>query len=107
MIQRRHHPISLEQAAHESPVLEGLMQQVQRAKDFQARLQPMIPTGIRAALRYGKVDENGQWCVFVSNAAAAAKVRQLLPQWVAYLQQQGCAIRGIDLRIGAQQGTEL
>lgn len=106
-MQRHHQSITLEQAAHDSPVLEGLMQQVQRSKDFQKRLQPMVPAGIRAALAYGKVDENGQWCIFVHNAAAAAKVRQLLPQWVAYLQQHGCAVQSIDLRVDAQQQTKV
>lgn len=107
MQSRRHHSITLEQAAHASPVLGGLMQQIQRTKDLQTRLQPMIPKGIRAALAYGKVDENGQWCIFVHNAAAAAKVRQLLPQWVAYLQQHGHAIASIDLRVDAQQRSKL
>lgn len=101
-MQRRDHPITLEQAVNASPVLESLMQQVQRSKDFQAILQPLVPAGIRAALAYGKIDEHGQWCIFARNAAAAAKVRQLLPQWVAYLQQQGCAIQNIDLRVDVQ-----
>lgn len=104
---RRHHSITLEQAAYDSLVLGGLMQHIQRTKDLQTRLQPMIPVGISAALAYGKVDEQGRWCIFVHNAAAAAKVRQLLPKWVAYLQQHGYAIDGIDLRVDAQQRSKL
>ncbi len=107
MKKRHHQAITLEQAANESPVLGSLMQQALRAKDMQAKLQPLVPEGIRPALAYGKVDEHGQWSIFVHSSAAAAKVRQLLPKWVAYLQQQGCAIQGILLRVDAQQQTKV
>ncbi len=60
----------------------GLAQLTRMAKDAQSRLetvQALVPASLRAGLLAGAVDEAG-WTLLVTNASAAAKVRQLRPQ---------------------------
>ncbi|MDO5654034.1 MAG: DciA family protein [Brachymonas sp.] len=98
-MQRRHHqPFTLEEAAHEAPVLGRLMQQAEASRACADCIAPLVPPALRAQISYGGIDENGQWCVLVPHHAAAAKLRQLLPRWLERLQQQGFAVQGIRLK---------
>ena len=96
-MQRRHHPVSLEQAAEEAPVLSQLMQKTQLSQCAQT-IAELVPPPLRSHLAYGQIDQ-GEWCVLVQSNAAAAKVRQLLPLWLERLQQQGLDVQRIRLRL--------
>lgn len=97
-MQRHHHPISLEQAAEEAPVLSQLMQKTRLSQQCAQSIADLVPAPLRPSLAYGSVEE-GEWCVLVQNNAAASKVRHLLPLWVSRLQQQGLGVRRIRLRL--------
>ncbi|GAA4328905.1 hypothetical protein GCM10023165_01540 [Variovorax defluvii] len=95
---RRSHPVSLQQAAEDSPTLAGLMA---RARDSQERLQAirdLIPPEMRAAVQAGPVEE-GNWCLLVQGSAAAAKLRQLLPALQARLKSRGWAETALRLKV--------
>lgn len=97
-MQRHHHPISLEQAAEEAPVLSQLMQKTRLSQQCAQSIADLVPAPLRPSLAYGSVEE-GEWCVLVQNNAAASKVRHLLPLWVSRLQQQGLGVQRIRLRL--------
>lgn len=61
-------------------------------------LRPLIPSALAPALAAGPLID-GAWCVLVSGSAAAAKVRQLVPAWVAHLRVHGMAVQSIRVRV--------
>jgi hypothetical protein len=96
---RRPQPFSLHEAAEGSPTLARL---AQLTRESTARLQailPLVPAGLRAAVRAGPIDGD-QWCLLVDNNAAAAKLRQLLPALLAELRRRGCEVTSIRLKVG-------
>ena len=97
-MQRRHHPVSLEQAAEEAPVLSQLMQKTRLSQQCAQTIAELVPPPLRSHLAYGQIDQ-GEWCVLVQSNAPAAKVRQLLPLWLERLQQQGLDVQRIRLRL--------
>ena len=105
-IQRRHQAIPLEQAAREAPVLGQLMRQVELSQACASSIAKLVPAPLRQQLSYGAL-EDGQWCILVRSNAAAAKLRQLLPLFLAQLQQQGFAVQGIKLRLVDASGQAL
>jgi hypothetical protein len=69
-------------------------------------IDALVPTGLKATLQAGPI-EGDSWCLLVQNAAAAAKVRQLAPAFLAHLRSRGWEINSIRLKIQAckpQQG---
>jgi hypothetical protein len=97
---RRHYPISLQQAAETSPTLARLLALTQ---DSSARLQaiePLIPITLRKMVQAGPID-GSCWCLLVKNNAAAAKLRQLLPAFAAHLRVKGWDVTEIRLRVQA------
>ena len=85
---RRFNPVSLQQAAQDSPTLASL---AARARDASERLQAveeLIPPEMRAAVQAGPV-EGGTWCLLVQGSAAAAKLRQLIPMLQTRLKARG------------------
>lgn len=103
-MQRHHHPISLEQAAEEAPVLSQLMQKTRLSQRCAQSIADLVPVPLRPHLAYGQI-EQGEWCVLVQNNAAAAKVRHLLPLWVSRLKQQGFEVQRIRLRLQGAPAT--
>ena len=99
---RRHHPVTLQQAAEEAPTLARL---AQLARDSGARLQAIeaaIPASLRASIRPGPV-EGTTWCLLVDSNAAAAKLRQLLPLLQRKLNNLGWEVNAIRLKVGSHQ----
>lgn len=95
---RRNHPVTLMQATQESPTLARL---TELSKDSVARLkavEPMIPAVLRPAIKAGPID-GPNWCLIVNSAAAAAKIRQLLPAMEAQLRTQGWQVSSIRLKV--------
>lgn len=99
-MQRRHHAVSLEQALQEAPTLARLTALVKESGARLAAIAPLIPPPLRTSVRAGPIDGT-QWCLLVSSSAASAKLRQLLPQFVAQLNAQGWPVSNIRLKVQA------
>lgn len=68
--------------------LTGLMQRVRDSKARLQAIQALLPPGLRDDIRSGPLDDSA-WVLLVCNAAAAAKLRQLLPALQSELGQRG------------------
>ena len=97
--QRRPHPLSLQQAAEESPTLARLAQLARESSQRLEGVRSLIPPALRAAVRPGPI-EGAEWCLLVDNNAAAAKLRQVLPALQAELNRRGCEVNSIRLKVG-------
>ena len=93
-----HTAISLQEAVDRAPTLSQLSR---LAADSAARLElvrPLLPPGMRNAVRAGGLDELG-WCLLVPHNAAAAKLRQLVPAMLAKLQAADRPVSGIRIKV--------
>ncbi|MBT2325314.1 DUF721 domain-containing protein [Variovorax paradoxus] len=85
---RRFNPVSLHQAAADSPTLASLAARARDASERLQAIQELIPSEMRSAVQAGPV-EGGTWCLLVHGSAAAAKLRQLVPVLQARLKARG------------------
>lgn len=99
---RRHHPVSLHQAAEESPTLARLAQLARESGERLRAIEPSIPPALRSSIRPGPI-EGTTWCLLVEGNAAAAKLRQLLPLLQQKLISRGWEVTAIRLRVGSLQ----
>jgi hypothetical protein len=97
---RRFHPVTLQQAAEESPTLAALAQRARESSERLQAVQSLIPPALRPAVKAGPI-EGAQWCLLVQGNAAAAKLRQLLPMLTGRLKEQGWAVETIRLKVQA------
>lgn len=95
---RRLHPVTLRQAAEESPTLARLAQLARESgEQFQA-IESLIPSALRSAVQPGPID-GASWCLLVDNNAAAAKLRQVLPTLLNRLRDRGSQVTSIRLKV--------
>jgi hypothetical protein len=99
---RRHHAVSLQQAADEAPTLARLAQLARESGRRLEVLQPLIPAPLRPSVRPGPI-EGTTWCLLVDTSAAAAKLRQLLPVLQAELNRNGWEVTSIRLKLGGRR----
>jgi hypothetical protein len=85
---RRFNPVSLQQAAQDSPTLASLAARARDASERLEAIQELIPPEMRPAVQAGPVEGNS-WCVLVQGSAAAAKLRQLIPMLQTRLKSKG------------------
>ncbi|MBT9506032.1 hypothetical protein [Rhodoferax sp.] len=100
---RRHHPVTLLQASQDSPTLARL---TELTRDSVARLkaiESLIPGALRASVKAGPID-GPVWCLILSNNAAAAKMRQILPSLEAHLRSKGWEVNSIRLKVQINTG---
>jgi len=97
-MQRRHHAVSVQQAAQESLTLKRLTELVRDSNERLRCIEPLIPQSLRACVKAGPVAE-GNWCLLVSSTAASAKLRQLLPAFQSHLQAGGWQVTAIRLKV--------
>jgi len=94
----RHRPVTLQQAAENSPTLARLYELARESSERYKSIELLIPEALRSAVKAGPID--GQtWCLLVNSNSAAAKLRQLLPSLQAHLQGQGCEVNSIRLKV--------
>jgi hypothetical protein len=99
---RNHFPVTLQQAADNSPTLAGLAQLARESGKRLEAVQPLIPEALRSAVKAGPID-GSTWCLLVANNAAAAKLRQVLPALTARLLDCGWQVTAIRLKVQSAQ----
>lgn len=90
--------LALARALDNSQPLVGLLQRVRESQARLATVAPLLPAGLRGEVRAGPLDD-AAWVLLVSNAAAAAKLRQLLPAVTATLESQGYAGPAVKIKV--------
>ena len=88
----------MDAALRNNEALGSLLQRLRQSKRRLACVAPLLPTTLQAAVQAGPLDETG-WSLLVANAAAAAKLRQMMPELAAALQAQGWSDLPIRLRV--------
>ncbi|MBX3586259.1 MAG: hypothetical protein KF796_06420 [Ramlibacter sp.] len=99
---RLHHPVSLQQAAQDSPTLARLAELARDSSERLKAVELLIPVPLRPAIKAGPVD-GCDWCLLVSSNAAAAKLRQVLPALLARLRDRGWEVNSIRLKVQMPQ----
>lgn len=97
-VNRRHHAVSLQQAAQESPALARLTELARDSGERLKAIERLIPEALRAAIKPGPIDAD-TWCLLVQGNAAAAKLRQLLPSLQSHLRSRGWEVDAIRLKV--------
>ena len=88
----------LRRALDRSEPLAGLLLRVQASRDRFEAIVSLLPVSLRASVRAGPLDELG-WALLVEHAAAAAKLRQMLPELQAALSLKGWPLPAIKIKI--------
>jgi hypothetical protein len=99
-MQRRHHPVTLQQAAQESPTLASLSMRLAQSQACLKAVQSALPSTLRASVQAGPLEAR-EWCLLVRSSAAAAKVRQLLPDCLALLKRQGLPVDTLRIKVSS------
>ena len=102
MTNRNHHPVTLLQAAQDSPTLARLAELARESGERLKAIQPLIPEALRPAVKAGPID-GGTWCLLVGSNAAAAKLRQILPALQSRLADCGWEVTAIRLKVQSAQ----
>lgn len=92
------HVFSLEQAVGAAPTLALLQERIRASQACLEQVRALIPTPLHAQVQPGPL-EDGEWCLFVSSAAASTKLRQLLPSIQQRLVRNGMQVNAIRLKI--------
>jgi hypothetical protein len=98
-----HSAIPLAQALQQAPVLAGLLERLEQSNAMLRQIKPLLPSGLE--VRAGPVEDR-QWCLLVSNNAAAAKIRQLVPALTASLRSAGWPTESIRIKVGGMTRSE-
>ncbi len=80
--------LPLARALEQNPSLADLARRLAQSNARFAAIGLHLPEPLRAQVRPGPVDDEG-WSLLASNAAAAAKLRHLLPRLSDSLREQG------------------
>jgi hypothetical protein len=97
-MQRRHHPIPLQQAAQESPTFALLASRVRESSERLLAIRSLLPAPLRASVHAGPIEE-GSWCLLANSNAVAAKLRQMTPALQAHLNQKGLHVNAIRIKV--------
>jgi hypothetical protein len=94
----RHRTVTVLQASAQSSTLSALRARIATSTQHLQAVRGLIPATLRDHVRAGPVDDTS-WCLLVPSQAAAAKLRQLLPDLLAALQQRGWPVQSIRLSV--------
>lgn len=98
MNKTRNTAVPVLQAVEESPTLAQLSRLARQSSERLALIRPVLPATLRALVRPG-VPEPGAWCLLVPHAAAATKLRQLVPLMVRALEDGGEPVQSIRIKV--------
>ncbi|AEG91928.1 hypothetical protein [Ramlibacter tataouinensis] len=99
---RRPHPVTLQQAAEDSPTLARLAELARDSSERLKAIELLIPQTLRSAVKAGPI-EGTTWCLLVNGSAAAAKLRQVVPALQAQLCNRGWQITSIRIKLQSAQ----
>ncbi len=86
------------QALRESAALGRLSERLRLSHALYDAVAPAIPAGLAAQVSAGPVDDEG-WSLLCSNAAVAAKLRQLVPHLQQRLRDGGTPVAAIRVKV--------
>ncbi|MEO8250415.1 MAG: hypothetical protein ABI589_13715 [Burkholderiales bacterium] len=95
---RRHHAVSVLDAASDSPTLARLSALARESRQRLESVASLLPASMRESIRPGPIDGDG-WCLIADDSAAAAKLRQLVPALCAHLRTQGYDVKTIRVKV--------
>lgn len=98
MTPRQTKPVSFSQAIDASPALARLTGMVRESSDLLKKIERLLPPSLRLCVKAGPI-ENEAWCLLVSGNAAAAKVRQIVPNLQAHLKSVGSEVTLIRIKV--------
>ncbi len=96
--------MTLLQATQESPVLAHLADLTRESTARLKAIEPLLPAGLRSAVKAGPIDKT-VWCVILDNNSVAAKFRQLLPSLEAHLRSKGFDVQSIRIKVNSARNT--
>ncbi|HEX4233244.1 MAG TPA: hypothetical protein VH041_02985 [Caldimonas sp.] len=86
------------QALRESAPLGRLSERLRLSNSLFAAVAPVLPSGLSTEVSAGPVDDEG-WSLLCSNAAVAAKLRQLVPHLQQRLRDSGQPVATIRVKV--------
>ena len=90
--------LALARALDRSEPLAGLLQRVRESRERFEVIRALLPPALLSSVRPGPLDETA-WSVLVDHAAAAAKLRQLLPEMQSALTDRGWPLPAMKIKI--------
>jgi hypothetical protein len=88
----------IDQALRESVPLGRLSARLRLSNELYDAVAPALPLGLAAQVSAGPVDDEG-WSLLCSNAAVAAKLRQLVPTLQQRLRDGGKRVATIRVKV--------
>ena len=70
----------------------------QTSQKYLNAARSLLPSALFAQIKAGPLDDTG-WCLLVTHNAAAAKLRQLLPDVAAHLRSLGHPVDKIRIKV--------
>jgi len=95
-------PLRVGQALALSDGFTGLMRRLEQSRQCYAAILPLLPAPLRQAVRSGPLADDG-WSLLADSAAAAAKLRQMLPDLQARLAQLGLFHGPLKVKVSRRQ----
>ncbi len=95
---RRHQTATILQASQESPTFARLTELTRESVNRLRAVDFLIPESLRPSVTAGPID-GPAWCLILSNNAAAAKIRQLVPSMQSHLRTKGWDVTSIRLKV--------
>ena len=90
--------LALARALDRSEPLAGLLQRMQGSRQRFEVIRSLLPPALASSVRAGPLDDEA-WSVLVDHAAAAAKLRQMLPDLQSALAEGGWPTPPIKIKI--------
>jgi hypothetical protein len=88
----------IDQALRESAPLGRLALRLRRSNALFQAAAPVFPPGLAAQVSAGQLDDEG-WSLLCSNAAVAAKLRQVVPLLEQRLRDAGQPVAAIRIKV--------
>lgn len=89
---------SLQEAVGAAPTLAQLRDRAETSRRYLELVRHLLPPGLRQQVLAGPWGD-GEWCLLVGHAAAAAKLRQLLPAMRDALHESGAQVSAIRIKV--------
>ena len=92
--------LPLSTALNRSEALAALLKRLRESQARFAAITPLLPEPLRAAVSAGPLDDSA-WVLLATNASAAAKLRQMVPELQAAVLAAGWAGPAIKIKVSA------